>query len=113
MKTHTQELTDQTFSTAIGEAQTPVLVDFWATWCAPCRMIAPVVESIAETFAGRLAVGKINVDDNPQIPARFGIRGIPTMILFQDGKEIARHVGATTHESLARFVENHLAVTQN
>ena len=88
------DLTDATFDEEIGGADGPVLVDFWAEWCGPCKMIAPILSEIAEEQAGKLKVAKLNVDDNPEIARRFGVMSIPTMIVFQDGQEAARIVGA-------------------
>jgi thioredoxin 1 len=88
-----------------------VLVDFWAEWCGPCRMIAPTVEAVAEKYAGSASVAKVNVDENPSISQRYGIRGIPTLILFKGGKEEERIVGAISKEAISRMVEKHLSVT--
>lgn len=86
--------TDATFDEQVGSSSVPVVVDFWAEWCGPCKMIAPVLEEIAGEQAGRLAVAKLNVDDNPDTARRFGVMSIPTMIVFKDGEEAARIVGA-------------------
>jgi thioredoxin 1 len=99
---------DQDVKTA-SESQ-PVLVDFWAEWCGPCRMIAPILEQVAEENAGKLKVVKINVDENPQTPAAYGVRGIPTLILFKDGQPAATQVGAVHKAQLAAFVTPHLNV---
>ena len=87
-------LSDATFDETIGAAAEPVLVDFWAEWCGPCKMIAPVLEEIAGEQAGKLSIAKLNVDDNPDIARRFGVMSIPTMIVFKDGEEAKRLVGA-------------------
>ena len=87
-------LSDATFDETIGGAAEPVLVDFWAEWCGPCKMIAPVLEEIADEQAGKLSVAKLNVDDNPDVARRFGVMSIPTMIVFKDGQEAKRLVGA-------------------
>ncbi len=102
------EVTDATFPTEVLNSPVPVLVDFWAVWCAPCRMIAPTVEQIAEEYAGRLKVAKMNVDENPMTPARYGIKGIPTLILFKDGEEKERIIGVTAKENIVRMFAPYL-----
>ena len=86
--------TDTDFDSTVQEAATPVLVDFWAEWCGPCRTLGPVIEKIAAANAGRIVVGKMNVDENPDVPMRFGIRGIPTLLLFKNGELVDSFVGA-------------------
>ncbi len=102
-------LTDQDFTTRIQGAELPVIVDFWASWCGPCRMMAPVIEEIAQDYAGRMLVGKVNVDENRQTAASFGITSIPTLVLFKDGKEVTRFMGFRPKEEILRVFSEHLA----
>ena len=104
----TVELTDQNFDQEVLKSDKPVLVDFWAVWCAPCRMVAPTVEAIAEEYVGRAKVGKLNVDDNLTITTRYNIRGIPTLILFKDGQVQEQWVGATSRDAIVKLLEKHL-----
>lgn len=112
MSEHISAVTDASFEQDVKQASQsqPVLVDFWAEWCGPCRMIAPILDQIAAEQAGKLKVVKLNVDENPQTPAALGIRGIPTLILFKDGAPAATHVGAGAKAQLAAFVTPHLNV---
>lgn len=98
--------TDATFGTDIAEGL--VLVDFWAPWCAPCRMIAPVLEQLDVEYAGKVKITKLNVDENPDTPARFGVMGIPTLILFKDGKEVDKIVGALPKQQFVSMFNKHL-----
>jgi thioredoxin 1 len=100
--------TDATFDQDILRSNQPVLLDFWAEWCGPCKMIAPVLEEIAEEYRDRLKIAKINIDENPQTPPRFGIRGIPTLILFKNGTVEAQKVGAVSKSQLAAFLDSNL-----
>ena len=109
MSQHISPIADASFERDVLQASVPVLVDFWAEWCGPCRMVAPVLEQIASEQAGKLKVVKLNVDENPKIPAQFGIRGIPTLILFKDGQPVATQVGAAPKAQLSAFVTPHLA----
>jgi thioredoxin 1 len=109
MGNFTKEVTDNTFETEVLKAEMPVLVDFWAEWCGPCRMIAPSVEAVAEQFNGKAKVLKMNVDENPEIPQQYGIRGIPTLILFKNGVEQERIVGAVPRDVIAKLLEKHLS----
>lgn len=99
----------QNFNTELKNAKNPVLVDFWAGWCGPCKMMAPVVEEIAQDYEGKIQVAKLNVDENTQIAEKFEILSIPTLILFQDGEEVARFSGFRPKQDLARFIDQHLA----
>jgi thioredoxin 1 len=99
---------DAAFDQQVLKSTTPVLVDFWAEWCGPCKAIAPVLEQVAHAYAGKLIIAKINVDENPQIPAKYGIRGIPTLMLFKDGALAAQKVGAVGRANLEEFLNKHL-----
>jgi thioredoxin 1 len=112
MSQHITPVTDSSFEQDVKQAShtTPVLVDFWAEWCGPCRMIAPILEQVAQEQAGKLKIVKLNVDENPQTPSSFGIRGIPTLILFKNGQVAATQVGAVHKAQLAAFVNPHLNV---
>ena len=103
-----KEVTDATFENDVLKSPLPTLVDFWAEWCGPCRMIAPVVEEIARDYQGRVQVVKMNVDANPRTPAQLGIMGIPTLILFKDGREVDRVVGYRPKRALEEFLLAHL-----
>lgn len=102
------EITDTNFETDVLGSDKPVLVDFWAEWCGPCRMIAPTVEAIAEEYQEKASVYKMNVDENMNVPQQFGIRGIPTLILFKGGQEQERIVGAVTREAISRVIEKYV-----
>ena len=108
MSEHVKDITDTSFETEVMKSDLPVLVDFWAEWCGPCRMMTPVVEAVAQHFAGTAKVFKLNVDDNPSVTQRFGIKGIPTMIVFKGGKEAERLVGATNEGAIKRIIEGQL-----
>jgi thioredoxin 1 len=101
------DVTDQDFETQVLNSDKPVLIDFWAEWCVPCHMVSPVVEEIAREHAGEITVGKLNVDDNPETARRFGVLSIPTLILFSDGEERARVVGARGKEAILREIQPH------
>ena len=102
------EITDSNFETDVLGSDKPVLVDFWAEWCGPCRMIAPTVEAVAEAYQGKAGVYKMNVDENMNVPQQYGIRGIPTLILFKGGQEQERIVGAVTREAITRVIEKYV-----
>ena len=101
--------TDADFDSTVLQSSEPVLVDFWAEWCGPCKMIAPVLDEVASTYSGKLKVAKVNVDENREIPAKFGIRGIPTLMLFKDGQLAATKVGAMSKAQLTAFIDQQLA----
>ena len=101
-------LTDSTFDEEIGGAATPVLVDFWAEWCGPCKMISPVLEEIAREQAGRVTIAKLNVDDAPDVARRFDVMSIPTLLLFKDGKQVHRMIGAKGKSQLLQELDRHL-----
>ena len=99
-------VTDSNFDTEVLRASGPVLVDFWAEWCGPCRMLAPFLEDLAEDMAGEVTVAKINIDENPQTPTKYGVRGIPTVILFKDGQVAATKIGALPKSKLYEWVNS-------
>jgi len=105
---HIQVFNDENFEQEVLKSDKPVLVDFWAEWCAPCRMIAPTVEAIAEEYADRAKVGKLNVDENLSVPGRYSIRGIPTLLLFKNGQIQEQIVGATSKSAIVKLLEKHL-----
>ncbi len=109
MSEHVTEVSDANFEQDVLQSDQPVLVDFWAEWCAPCRMLAPTVAAVAEQYGESASVVKLNVDDNPSTAQRYGIKGIPTLILFREGKEVERVVGATSKESISRMIEKHVS----
>jgi thioredoxin 1 len=102
-------LTDDNFDEQIKKVNGPVLVDFWAAWCGPCKMIAPSLEQLAGEMAGRATVAKVNVDENGDVANRFGIRSIPTLMIFKDGRVVEQMIGALPKEQIRRMVEKHLA----
>ena len=108
MSEHIIYVTDATFANDVLQAQMPVLVDYWAEWCGPCRMIAPILDEVAKEYAGRLTVAKLNVDENQQVPQKYGIRGIPTLMLFKNGQPEATKVGAVSKSQLTAFVDSHI-----
>lgn len=108
MSDNVKEVSDSSFENDVLKSDQPVLVDFWAAWCAPCRMLAPTVEAVADKYAGNARVVKLNVDDNPSVSQRYGIKGIPTLILFKNGREEERVVGATSEGAISRMIEKHI-----
>ena len=111
MSEQVKHVTDSSFEQDVLQSTKPVLVDFWAEWCAPCRMIGPIIDQIASDFASSASVVKLNVDDNTARAQRFGIKGIPTLILFSEGKEVERVVGATSKDSITRIIEKYVSVS--
>jgi len=108
MSEHIHYVSDDTFEAEVLQSQQPVLVDYWAEWCGPCKMIAPILDEIAKEYAGKLKVAKVNIDDNQATPAKFGIRGIPTLMLFKNGNVEATKVGALSKSQLAAFIDSNL-----
>jgi len=101
-------VTDDNFENEVLESAEPVLVDYWAEWCGPCKMIAPVLDEICDEYDGRVKVAKLNIDDNPNTPPRYGIRGIPTLMLFKNGEVEATKVGAVSKSQLTAFIDSNL-----
>jgi thioredoxin 1 len=103
-----KHITDDSFSTDVLASETPVLVDYWAEWCGPCKAIAPILDEVSQAYDGRVKIAKMNVDENRDIPAKFGIRGIPTLMLFKGGELAATKVGALSKAQLTAFLDGHL-----
>ena len=104
-----KHVSDASFEGDVLKSSTPVLVDYWAEWCGPCKMIAPILDEVAGSYQGKLTIAKMNVDENREVPARFGIRGIPTLMLFKDGQLAATKVGAMSKSQLTAFIDQQLA----
>ena len=102
----TTKISDANFDTDVLKAEKPVLVDFWAEWCGPCKMIAPALEEIAVSLGDRVTIAKLNIDENPQTPKKYGVRGIPTLMLFKDGQVAATKIGALPKNKLQEWVES-------
>ncbi len=107
MSEHVRETSDSSFENDVLQSERPVLVDFWAEWCAPCKALTPAVEAVALKYAESARVVKMNIDDNPLVAQRYGIRGLPTLILFKGGREEDRIVGAISKETISRLIDRH------
>ena len=108
MSEHIVHVTDDSFESDVLKSGEPVLIDYWAEWCGPCKMIAPVLDELATEYSGRLKVAKLNIDENPNTPPRYGIRGIPTLMLFKNGEVEATKVGAVSKSQLVAFIDSNL-----
>ena len=108
MSENISHVTDESFEPEVLKAEVPVLVDYWAEWCGPCKAIAPVLDEVARAYAGKLKVAKLNVDENLEVPKRYGIRGIPTLMLFKNGNIEATKVGALSKSQLTAFLDSNI-----
>lgn len=108
MSKYIVHVSDDSFQEEVLNSKNPVLIDYWAEWCGPCKMIAPILEEIADEYNGRLKIAKLNIDENPMTPPKYGIRGIPTLMLFKDGNVEATKVGAVSKSQLADFIESNV-----
>lgn len=108
MSDHIVYITDSTFEQEVLQSQTPVLVDYWAEWCGPCKMIAPILDEVAREYSGKLKVAKLNIDENAATPPKYGIRGIPTLMLFKNGNVEATKVGALSKSQLSAFIDSNI-----
>tara|TARA_B110000014_G_C20092784_1_gene572354 strand:+ start:989 stop:1315 length:327 start_codon:yes stop_codon:yes gene_type:complete len=102
------KITDTDFENLVIKSEIPILVDYWAEWCGPCKMIAPILEEIADEMSGKVLIGKLNVDENSQTPPKYGIRGIPTLMLFKKGEPVGTQVGALSKNDLKKFIEDNI-----
>lgn len=110
MSAHITNISDDSFETEVLQSDTPVLVDFWAEWCGPCKMIAPILDEIASEYGDKLKVVKLNIDENPVTPPKYGVRGIPTLMLFRNGEVVATQVGALSKSQLSDFLRSELGL---
>jgi thioredoxin 1 len=110
MSQSAKSVSDQTFEAEVLKSSQPVLVDYWAQWCGPCKMIGPLVEESAAEYADQLTVAKLNIDESPQTPSRYNVRSIPTLMLFKDGQPVATHVGSLSKGQLQAFIDKHLSL---
>lgn len=108
MSTHVNAVSDDVFETEVIESDLPVIVDFWAQWCGPCKALAPILDDLASKYAGKVKFVKLDVDNNPSTPPKFGVRGIPTLILFKDGQVKATQVGLLNKADLAQFIDSNI-----
>tara|TARA_Y100000766_G_C18843401_1_gene574397 strand:- start:910 stop:1236 length:327 start_codon:yes stop_codon:yes gene_type:complete len=102
------KLTDAEFENQVIKSEKPILVDYWAEWCGPCKMIAPILEEVSTEMSDKIIIGKLNVDENSQTPPKYGIRGIPTLMIFKDGNAVGTHVGALSKSDLIQFIESNI-----
>ena len=112
MGANTKTVTDDSFQADVLDSSTPVLLDFWAEWCGPCRMIAPALEEIAAELGDKVTIAKINIDENPNTPGKYGVRGIPTMLLFKGGEAVAQKVGAAPRGQIQQWLEGALGSSE-
>jgi thioredoxin 1 len=105
----TTQLNDAEFETKIAQSTTPILVDFWAEWCGPCKQLSPILEEVSKDLVGKVEIAKVNIDDNPESPQKYGVRGIPTLILFKDGKPVATKVGSMPKSQLVDWLNSLVA----
>ena len=108
MSNSISHLTDETFEEEVLQSNIPILVDYWAEWCGPCKMIAPILDSLTDEYAGKLKISKLNIDDNQQVPQKYGVRGIPTLMIFKNGNVEATKVGALSKSQLTAFIDSNL-----